>query len=281
MISGKPAATNALAQLLVVSFVLLPSAQSQNSNSSPAYFSPGKESLLDVLEIPESPQRGDDRIYVLCHARIRDNGSVRDPLCLNDLSTRNHSRFRRAVLEALETATFEPARFGDANVEVFASFMVAFECDDAKCDAIAAMHWGQHVDRFGMNYILPQDVVTEFDWFEEYGARTGVFERPDRRIFDSGYRTLTNNSREVTRNRSVACSDCSEGFGFRVSLLVDAQGQSSDPEIESIGYAGRRWAKIGRDAMAKSTFIPGVVDGKPQPMRHSLFMYYFRDQVNN
>ena len=272
---------SATARALAAGVMLLLAGHAQGDSFSPASFLPGEQSLLEVLVIPESPGLVEYQAFVLCHARIRQDGGVQNPLCLKDPDVQKHRRFREAVLQALETARFQPASINSRRVEVFASFMVAFNCDVSACNAIATMHWGQHVDRFGMNYVLPQDVVSDYDWFEEYAAESGVFERPDRRFFASGHRTLTNNSRVVTDNRTVACSDCWEGFGFLVSLLVDEQGVATDLVIEDIGYAGRPFAKAGRRAIAKSSFIPGFADGHPTAMRHSLFMYYFMDQPPN
>jgi hypothetical protein len=143
----------------------------------PAMFGKHEQQLSNEIQFPAVELSQDDVVAVHCHSRILKDGKPKEPFCLKGKNKR-HKKFRQAVIEGLRTSVFSPASVDGNTVPVFVSFSVYFFCDAGECDTLEAMNVGVNSELYGLNYIAPQDIVSDYDWFQAYIRETDIINYP-------------------------------------------------------------------------------------------------------
>jgi hypothetical protein len=237
----------------------------------PATFGEHENQLTNEIKFPDIKLSQDDIVAVHCHSRILRDGKPKEPFCLKGKGKR-HKKLRKAAIEGLKTAVFSPASVDGNAVPIFASFTVFFYCGTDDCGTFGVMNVGVNSEIYGLNYLAPQDIVLEYDWFQAYTEETDIFNKP-LSLSGAGPARF---AREIEQsdNRHIICSGCPLTAGFRVSVTVDDNGSPTEAELVQEGWAGPKWAEIARLAILESEFIPGYVNGQPTTMTHHLFMFY-------
>ena len=237
----------------------------QTDSFAPALFT--TESRLHQIEI--SPRDLDDTnaAAVRCQAFVETDGTLTAPVCDMDVGLRDRSLIR-TVLAALEDEVFLPASVDDQTVRVLMNFAVFFSCNEEQCAAIPVPHHGYHIGQFGLSYVAPQAILSDYDWYDGFGDR--MLDVPSMPRGDSGSASenvFTSASRVGAGGRPTDSS-------FTATVSVDADGIAQDSCIfvlVNLSYDDAQQRNLRKlesivAALGESEFIPGVAGGQAVPM---------------
>ena len=87
-----------------------------------------------LIVVPEERQSESFMSVIRCQTYIQVDGGLKNTLCVRD--SIEDMDLRRSVLDAVEDATFSPARVNGEVVRVYMNFMVVFSCQDGECGVL-------------------------------------------------------------------------------------------------------------------------------------------------
>ncbi len=148
--------------------------------------------------------------------------------------------------QALAAMRFRPAEVDGEKVPVRMSYRIGFNQATDQLAALLIPNLGSMQERYGRDYIAPQERLDVSDWYERYNEDSWV-------------------------NGEVFLG---EGPLSRVATTVDENGKTDVVRTIDVERAYKRDANIVKNALKKSRFIPGFVDGRPVPMGYLAVVNY-------
>ena len=185
----------------------------------------------------------DASTVLYCQSEISESGTAQRTNCYDK---NNHSELVSSVEAAMATMGFTPAQVDGKAVPVRMSYRVGLSASDSRVNVVLIPNLGSVQERYGRDYIAPQERLDVSNWYDRYSNASWV------------------NGEAFLGHGAMA----------RVSATVDANGKTELVRAMDTERAFKRDAKIVRNAVKKSRFIPGFVDGKAVPMGYLAVVNY-------
>jgi len=214
-----------------------------------------KSAMFDFSGDQLAAQLGDSKSVITegasavlyCQSQIDVSGVARHTSCYDKLSNNNLVDLtEQAMLEL----PFQSAQVDGEKVPVRMSYRVGISHDAGAMVVVLIPNLGTMQDRYGRDYIAPQERLDVSDWYERYNKSSWV-------------------------NGEVFLG---EGPLSRVAATVDEKGKTAVVRTMGTERAYKRDANIVKNALKKSRFIPGFVDGRPVPMGYLAVVNYGDEQ---
>lgn len=233
---------------LAASLLLSPALAAAESAYKSASFAFNPQALLPAEASVTSPATRDTAV-LYCQSEISKVGSAERTRCYDkdgnvDLVTHTQS--------AMATLAFSPAEIDGEKVAVRMSYRVAFSSAGGQAKVLLIPNLGSMQDRYGRDYVAPQERLDVADWYESYNKSSWV-------------------------NGNIFLG---EGAQSRVAATIDEKGKADIVRLVDTERAYERDAKIVKNALRKSRFIPGFVDGKAVPMGYLAAVHYGAERGN-
>jgi len=160
-------------------------------------------------------------------------------------------RYREHMVRILAASRFQAARVDEVPVPVQFFLVAWFRDEDGDCTASVVLNSGERDPEMGLNYIGPQEIVSDGGW--------------TRRV---NFRKHWDRQRVWSRSGAMA----------RFSVAVSEFGEASDGRVEWRDTGFFDSAEVVK-ALAGSRFIPGFHRGRPRAMRYydNLYVGGLRD----
>ncbi|VUD69104.1 hypothetical protein TDB9533_04470 [Thalassocella blandensis] len=191
--------------------------------------------------------KSQNQTHVLyCQSDISDKGAASNTQCYDKAGKLDVVNETQTVLNQL---AFLPAEVDGQQVPVRMSYRVAFHSAKGNIEALLIPNLGTMYERYGRDYVAPQERLDVANWYEEYSKNSWV----------SGDQFL------------------GEGDMSRIAATVNESGKADMVRTLDTGRAYKRDANLVKNAVKKSRFIPGFVNGKPVPMGYVAVVNYQTD----
>lgn len=226
-------------------FVLLlsPVAAIAADQYKPAMFDFSEEQLIEKLS--DTSELTSSILY--CQSEISIDGVANSTRCYDQ---EGNVDLVSQTEQAIAELTFSSAIADGEKVPVRMSYRVGLQSSDEGVVAALIPNLGSMQPRYGRDYVAPQERLDRSDWYERYNKNSWV-------------------------NGEAFLGD---GTLSRVAATVNVKGKPDIVRTLDTERAFKRDAKIVKNALKKSRFIPGFVDGKPVPMGYMAVVNYRDDQ---
>ncbi|HEY7883834.1 MAG TPA: hypothetical protein VIC08_02690 [Cellvibrionaceae bacterium] len=231
-------------QLLIALMTLGLSAVATAQTYVPAGF--GEDTLDYLQQAVIAPELNADLpvASIYCQADVGTDGLTRN---LNCYEREGFDQLRDQVEEALIGRAFTPATVNGENVPVRMIFRVVYADVDGQPPVMMLPNLGHMQGDLGYHYVAPQERLDDNNWYERYRSNDWSRGQP----FFGG-----------------------EGRPTRVMAHVNTEGQvTSVRRIEAHGRNKRDAVEVEK-TLKQSEFIPGFVNGSPEPMRYFAVLHY-------
>jgi len=216
-------------------------------------FVPARLIELEGARDLECPDNDRESSVLFCQVIVDHLGEVANEsgtFCVGN--SRFDSRRARILRNRIVRSKFDPAQIDDEAVSVHLSLRAGYQQDGDECNVVVVPNLGYQQDEFGLDYIEPQEVLTDGGWLERMRRK------------ERGLLFLTG----IRRERSSRVM-------FVMSVAVDENGVASDSRLDVNEFSTRpdEQARAARE-LQYSQFVPGFVDEKPASARHYFLFYY-------
>ncbi len=222
--------------------LLTPYTYAGETTYKPAMFAFSGEALASKLDVNEN-LTSDTSAVLYCQSEIAAEGTVKRTDCYDE---NNQSDLVSSVESVLGGMAFSPAEVDGKTVPVRMSYRVGISRNETGVRVVLIPNLGSVQERYGRDYVAPQERLDVSNWYDRYN------------------------------NASWVNGEAFLGHGpmARVAATVDENGKTELVRTMDTERAFKRDAKIVRNAVKKSRFIPGFVDGKPVPMGYLAVVNY-------
>ena len=213
----------------------LPMVVSAQSYKSASFGFTGSE-LASQVEVSQAA-------VLYCKADVLVSGEAEAVKCFDKTAN--------AALEAdtersVKKLAFNVAEVDGKAVPVRMNFRVVYSVTENGADAVLIPNLGTMQDRYGRDYVAPQERLDVSDWYARYNKNSWV------------------NGDEFI----------DEGPMSRIAATVRADGKPTLVRTLDAERAYKRDASIVKSALKASRFIPGFVDEKAVPMGYIAVVNY-------
>jgi len=212
-------------------------------NYAPAMFDFEGEQLAKRILVTEKQSFSGTTVVLYCQSDLSAQGEAMRTSCYDQ---EGNAELVSATESAMKDFAFTPASVNGQAVPVRMSYRVGFNQQDSRKNALLIPNLGSMHERYGRDYVAPQERLDVSDWVEKYNKNSWV-------------------------NGEAFLGD---GSLSRVAATVNAEGKTDVVRTLDAERAYKRDAIIVRNALKKSRFIPGFVDGKPVPMGYLAVVNY-------
>ncbi len=179
-----------------------------------------------------------------CQSDVDAKGAIARTSCYDK---QNHDALAFTAERVLSELTFVPAKVNNESVPVRVSYRVGVSASEgALLNTILIPNLGTMQDRYGRDYVAPQERLDVSDWYDRYSKASWV-------------------------NGDAFLGD---GALSRVAATVNENGKTELVRTLDDKRAYKRDAVIVKNAVKKSRFIPGFVDGRAVPMGYLAVVNY-------
>jgi len=192
-------------------------------------------------QTPVSITGGNAVVY--CESEIQVSGEAKRTSCYDKA---NNNDLVASTEQAIESLTFTPAEVNGEKVPVKMTYRVGVSNVESKIAVVLIPNLGTMQERYGRDYIAPQERLDVSSWYDRYNERSWV-------------------------NGKAFLGD---GPMSRVAATVDEKGKTDVVREVGTERAYKRDASIVKHALRRSRFIPGFVDGRPVPMGYLAVVNY-------
>ncbi|MFL0805424.1 MAG: hypothetical protein K6L81_17055 [Agarilytica sp.] len=233
--------TKYLGATLVLFFAMLSFA---NDKYASAAFDFSADQLASKL-MAENVFSADGGSAVLyCQSDVSAAGVIARTNCYDK---QGHDALAHTAERALAELMFTPAKVNDEAVPVRVSYRVGVSASEGgNVNIILIPNLGTMQDRYGRDYVAPQERLDVSGWYDRYSKASWV-------------------------NGDVFLGD---GALSRVAATVNENGKTELVRTLDDKRAYKRDAVIVKNAVKKSRFIPGFVDGRAVPMGYLAVVNY-------
>lgn len=252
-----PAELQAAANTLVLPALGRPrpaTASEQNSRFQSAGFV--RPNRLEAVQIrPDDLPRGVTAVAVRCQAFIGADGGLGDYFCVSD-DNRAYAAAVTAVIRAVPTQRFVPARADGINVRVLMNFAVYIDCSSGSCFEVAARNHGYDAEQFGLDYVDPQPILANDEWYQgfDYKLHWAMESTPEvaNRSRWNPFDRLEYVMAADIRPDGTASPACLYWVGARGALIPPRTKTAIQRAITSLGNV---------------RYVPGMIEGMPATIR--------------
>lgn len=230
---------------VALSACLAPVAMAETVYKS-ATFNFSGDALVSKMQALTSLKKQDQTHVLYCQSEVSEHGEAANTKCYDKAGKLDVVSEAQSILNGL---SFSPAQVDGQNIPVRMSYRVAFHGAKGKVDALLIPNLGTMYERYGRDYVAPQERLDVSNWYDEYSKNSWV----------SGEKFL------------------GDGDMSRVAATVDADGKADVVRAVEAKRAYKRDANLVKNAVKKSRFIPGFVNGKPVPMGYLAVVNYQTD----
>lgn len=227
--------------VLLAGAVGFASGVSAETHYKPANFGFTGEGLL--ASMPEETRNMKDSAVVYCQSEISEKGAVVRSQCYDK---QGRDALVSNTEKALEGLAFTPAEVDGKKVPVRMSYRVGYVPQNEGVSAVLIPNLGSMQAQYGRDYIAPQERLDVSDWYQRYSEQSWV--RGDAFLGD--------------------------GALSRVAATVSEKGETSMVRALDSERAYKRDVNLVKNAVKRSSFIPGFVDGRPVPMGYLAVVNY-------
>lgn len=211
-----------------------------------AAFNFSEQQLVSTLQDSQNIEINGGSSVLYCQSDIDKQGVAKATRCYDK---QNNVSLVSLTEQTIASLAFSPASVDSKAVPVRMSYRIGFNQIDGKVDATLIPNLGSMHERYGRDYVAPQERLDISDWYDRYNKNSWV----------NGEAFL------------------GHGPLSRVAATVDQNGKTDVVRELDSQRAYRRDTKIVKNALKKSRFIPGFVDGKPVPMGYLAVINYGGD----
>lgn len=227
--------------LLLVGVAGLSATASAETQYAPANFDFSGEKLLAAM--PQETRSMQDSAVVYCQSEVSDKGVAERSQCYDK---EGRDALVTNTEKALAALKFTPAEVDGKAVPVRMSFRVGFVPQNDAVSVVLIPNLGSMQAQYGRDYIAPQERLDVSDWYQRYSEQSWV--RGD--------------------------SFLGDGALSRVAATVSEKGETSMVRALDSERAYKRDVNLVKNAVKRSSFIPGFVDGRPVPMGYLAVVNY-------
>lgn len=234
----------AILKTVGVSFALVfASASSFAESYKPAMFDFTAESFAEKLTGLDASSLKDKSVVLYCQSEIDNKGVANNTTCYEKNKA---SGLVSSAEKSLNGSAFTSAEVDGKTVPVKMSYRVGLSDNDGKVQAVLIPNLGSMQARYGRDYIAPQERLDMSDWYAKYNDASWV------------------NGQSFLGHGPMA----------RVAATVDEKGKTDVIREMETERAYKRDVKIVKNALRKSRFIPGFVEGRPVSMAYLAVVNY-------
>ena len=224
----------------------LASVANAEENYRSAMFDFSGDELTAKVAATTSLQKQNQTLVLYCQSNIDVAGKASHSRCYDKAG---NIEVVKQTESAVDGMAFTAAQVNGKEVPVRMSYRVAYHSADNEVKAMLIPNLGSMHERYGRDYIAPQERLDVSNWYDEYNKNSWV----------NGEAFL------------------GKGDMSRVAATVDEQGKTDVVRTLDTGRAYKRDANLVKNAVKKSRFIPGFVNGKPVPMGYLAVVNYQTD----
>lgn len=211
----------------------------------------GKELLTAMTQGATLALQGDSAV-LYCQSDILSTGKVERAQCYDKLGNESLVSQAEAGLSQLQ---FSPAQVDGVKVPVRMSYRVGFVNNAASqasatqastIDVVLIPNLGSMQAQYGRDYSAPQERLDVADWYQRYSENSWV-------------------------NGQVFLA---KGPISRVAATITENGEADIVRALDADRAHKRDVNVVKNAVKRSRFIPGFVDGRPVPMGYLAVINY-------
>ncbi len=221
---------------------MIPFVGNAANSYQPAKFDFEPSELVSLMEDNLKQSNLNSSLVVYCQSDVDTDGEALNVSCYDE----KRSSLESATAESITKLAFTPAKVNGESVPVRVRFRVVFFESEPTFNAILLSNLGSMQSAYGNDYIAPQERLDFKSWYDRYSQHSLV---TGRNFF-------------------------SEGDQSRVVASVGKDGKTKSLRVLETKREYRRDAKIVRNAMRSSRYIPGFVKGKPVPMQYMAVVNY-------
>lgn len=222
----------------VLTAAILPMSAFAAKSYIPADFDFTAQDLAKSVELV-GVQDGFHVVY--CQSDVDTDGEALHVNCYDNSLANLDTETEKAV----EALAFTPAKVDGETVPVRMRFRVVYrQGDDLKADLIPNL--GTMQAKYGRDYVAPQERMDGKDWYSRYSEASWV----------GGVNFFT------------------EGDEAKVAATIGKSGKAEVVHMMETEAAYERDAKIVKNSVRRSNFIPGFVNGQPVPMNYLAVVSY-------
>lgn len=229
-----------------VAMVLLMPLVSVAEQYEPAMFDFTGKQLVKALSDASAIDMKSSSAVLYCQSDIDTQGVAHHISCFDEAG---NTELVSQTQNAIQKLRFSVAKVDDKTVPVRMSYRVAFSKAGDALKVVLVPNLGSMQEQYGRDYIAPQERLDVSDWYAFYSKNSWV----------NGKAFL------------------GEGTLSRVAATVDEKGNADTVRTLEADRAYKRDAAIVKNAVKKSRFIPGFVNGKPVPMGYLAVVNYQND----
>ncbi|MFL0810457.1 MAG: hypothetical protein K6L76_08590 [Agarilytica sp.] len=182
-------------------------------------------------------------VVLYCQSEIDSKGVASNTSCYDKSQSMDLVGLTESVLNRV---AFTAAQVNGKAVPVKMSYRVGLAGKAGKLQTTLIPNLGSMQARYGRDYIAPQERLDMSDWYTKYNDASWV------------------NGQSFLGHGPMA----------RVAATVDEKGKTDVVREMETERAYKRDVKIVKNALRKSRFIPGFVDGRPVSMGYLAVVNY-------
>lgn len=223
---------------------LLASHVNAGDRYSPAMFNfSGEDLAVQLASIEGDRDLSGGSAVLYCQSDLDALGGIQRTSCFDKDQNDGLVSSAEAVLSKL---SFTQAKVNDKAVPVRVSYRIGVNQAKDGYQVVLIPNLGSMQDRYGRDYVAPQERLDVSDWYGRYNKASWV----------NGQSFL------------------GHGTMSRVAATVNEKGKTELVRTMDDQRAYKRDANIVKNAVKKSRFIPGFVDGRPVPMGYLAVVNY-------
>ncbi len=207
----------------------------------PANFGFTGESLLAAM--PQETRNMQDSAVVYCQSEISEKGAVVRSQCYDKQGRDSLVSNTEKTIAGL---SFTPAQVDGKSVPVRMSYRVGYVPQSKGVSVVLIPNLGSMQSQYGRDYVAPQERLDVSDWYQRYSEQSWV------------------------RGEAFL----GDGSLSRVAATVSEKGETSMVRALDSERAYKRDVNLVKNAVKRSRFIPGFVDGRPVPMGYLAVVNY-------
>lgn len=234
-------------------FVLAASVHAEVQYLPASFDFSGKDLLTTMTQGATLALQGDSAV-LYCQSDILSSGKVERAQCYDKLG--NDGLVSQAE-SALSQLRFSPAQVDGVKVPVRMSYRVGFVSNAesqnqnkvtqaSDVDVVLIPNLGSMQAQYGRDYSAPQERLDVSDWYQRYSENSWV-------------------------NGQVFLA---KGPISRVAATITENGEADIVRALDSDRAYKRDVNVVKNAVKRSRFIPGFVDGRPVPMGYLAVINY-------
>ena len=221
---------------------MIPMASMASNSYQPATFDFEPSDLVSLMEdnLKQVPLK--DSLVVYCQSDVDTDGEALNISCYDN----SDSNLATPTAQAVSKLAFSPAKVDGESVPVRFRFRVAYYESGERVEAWLISNIGSMHSAYGSDYIAPQERLDGNSWYQRYAKHSSI------------------NGKNFF----------SEGDQSRVVATVGKDGKTQTLQVLDTKREFKRDAKVLKNAVRKSRYIPGFVKGKPVPMQYMAVVNY-------